>query len=66
MDLKIDITDLKALYIACKMPDSFEAFVNQCERGYKDYHARNTAQPEKYGQPKTYSQWINAQTIALT
>ena len=65
MDFTIEKDDLKCLYIACKLTLSFDAFVKECEQNYIEYHKRNLDNLEKYGQPKTYSQWVNGQTIAL-
>jgi hypothetical protein len=62
----IDKEDLKCLFIACKLDVSFEKFVKDCEDGYSDYFKRNLENLEKYGKPKTFSQWVNGQIIALT
>lgn len=61
----IDNNDLKCLFIACKPKQSFDEFIKECEQGYLDYHKRNLDNLQKYGQPKTYSQWVNGQTISL-
>ena len=66
INFTIDNNDLKCLYIACKLTLSFDVFVKECEQNYLDYHKRNSDNLEKYGQPKTYSQWINSQTLSLT
>ena len=66
LDLTIDQDDLKALFIACKLPISFPVFCTRNEKAYKEYHARNTNNVERYGKPKTFSQWVNAQIISLT
>ena len=66
INFTIDNNDLKCLFIACDFKKSFSEFVKECEQGYRLYHKRNLDNLQKYGQPKTYSQWINGQTIALT
>jgi hypothetical protein len=66
INFTIDNNDLKSLFIACKVKQSFDKFVKECEQGYRDYHQRNLDNLEKYGQPKTYSQWVNGQIISLT
>jgi hypothetical protein len=66
IDFTIDEDDLKCLYIACKPIESFNEFVKDCKEGYAYYHKRNLDDLQKYGQPKTFSQWINGQIIYLT
>lgn len=66
INFTIDNNDLKCLFIACNSKNTFSEFVKECEQGYRLYHKRNLDNLQKYGQPKTYSQWINGQTIALT
>jgi hypothetical protein len=66
INFTIDNNDLKCLFIACDFKKSFSEFVKECEQGYRLYHKRNLDNLQKYGQPKTYSQWINGQTISLT
>lgn len=66
IDLTIDQDDLKCLFIACKPKQSFGEFMKECEQGYLDYHKRNLENLQRYGQPKTYSQWVNGQIIYLT
>ena len=66
ISFKIDNEDLKCLFIACGEKGSFDNFVIDCQEGYKDYYKRNLDNLEKYGNPKTYSQWINGQIVALT
>jgi len=65
IDFTIDQDDLKALFISCKLKTNFDSFENECKQSYADYHKRNLNDPVKYGQPKTFSQWINGQIIAL-
>lgn len=66
IDFTIEQDDLKCLYIACKQKQTFNQFVKDCEQGYADYRKRNLDNLDRYGQPKTYSQWINGQIIYLT
>ena len=67
LDFTIDKEDLKCLFIACRNAyKSFDEFIKDSEKGYSEYYKRNSDNPEKYGNPKTYSQWVNGQIIALT
>jgi hypothetical protein len=69
IDFTIDIEDLKCLFIVCTKAFKnvpFDSFVNNCKISYCLYHKRNTENLEKYGSPKTFSQWVNGQIIALT
>jgi len=67
IDFTIDQDDLKCLFIACRNAyKSFEEFIQDSKKGYTEYHKRNSDNVEKFGNPKTYSQWINGQIIALT
>lgn len=66
LDFTIEQNDLKCLFIACKLPLTFENFIKDCKKSYSDYYTRNSTDSKKYGTPKTFSQWINGQTIALT
>jgi hypothetical protein len=66
MKLQINLEDLKCLFIACQYKGSIENFIKECEVGYNLYFQRNQNDLIKYGEPKTYSQWINGQTICLT
>lgn len=66
IDFIIDQDDLKCLFIACKLPVTFENFIKDCKSSYLEYYKRNSENLERYGAPKTYSQWINGQIIALT
>jgi hypothetical protein len=66
INFNIDNEDLKWLFIACNCQMTFSEFVKECEQGYRDYHKRNLDDLQKYGQPKTYSQWVNGQIISLT
>lgn len=60
-DFTIDLIDLQTLYIHTRkaygnMP--FEAWVLECQKAYNEYL-------EKRENPKTYSQWVNGQILAL-
>lgn len=67
IDFTIDQDDLKCLFLACRDAyKSFAEFVEYSKKGYTEYHKRNSDNTEKYGNPKTYTQWINGQIIALT
>lgn len=61
IDFTVDKNDLKCLFIACKINGSFNSFIKECEQAYIEYHERNLNNMQKYGKPKTFSQWINAQ-----
>jgi hypothetical protein len=66
INLTIDQDDLKCLFIACKLEVSFATFEKDCYNSYRDYYSRNINNVQVYGEPKTFSQWVNAQIIALT
>jgi hypothetical protein len=66
INFTIDNNDLKCLFIACNCKNTFSEFVKECEQGYRLYHKRNLDNLQKYGQPKTYSQWVNGQILSLT
>lgn len=66
IDFTIDIDDLKCLFVACNAKGSFVKFITETEQSYSEYYIRNLGNPEKYGNPKTFSQWVNGQIIALT
>lgn len=69
IDFSIDEDDLKCLMVNCLDAYNgytFEKFVDEAKQGYSEYHKRNLANLEKYGQPKTFSQWVNGQIISLT
>jgi hypothetical protein len=66
MNLQIDNNDLKILYIKTSfLYANFDEFKKECKKSYIEYFDRNTHNIEKYGQPKTFSQWINKQIIIL-
>ena len=65
IDFTVEENDLKCLFVACERTDSFGVFVEDCKKAYKEYHKRNSENPIRFGHPKTFSQWVNAQTIAL-
>ena len=61
LNFGIDQEDLKVLYIKVKSAYNnipFNDFVGECKIVYKEY----TKNKEN---PKTYSQWVNGQIIAL-
>jgi hypothetical protein len=69
LNFDIDKEDLKVLFI--HVSDAykgiyFEKFVIEAQNSYLDYFNRNMNNLQKYGTPKTFSQWVNAQIIALT
>jgi hypothetical protein len=67
IDFTIDQEDLKCLFIACiNAYKSFDEFVEDSKKSYTEYHKRNLDNLAKYGNPKTFSQWVNGQIIALT
>lgn len=66
IDFTIDEDDLKCLYLACKPKKTFNEFVKDCKQGYTNYHKRNLDDLQRYGNPKTFSQWVNGQVIYLT
>lgn len=65
IDFTIEENDLKCLFIACESRDAFSVFVEDCKKAYEEYHKRNSENPIMFGRPKSFSQWVNAQTIAL-
>jgi len=68
-ELKIEDQDLRILFLKSEYTNfskqGFENFVIECKKSYLDYYNRNINNLEKYGNPKTYSQWVNVQIIAL-
>jgi len=68
-DLRIELQDLRLLFLKSKYTkfskQGFEAFVIESKKSYLDYYNRNINNLNKYGNPKTYSQWVNGQIIAL-
>lgn len=65
INFNIDNKDLQCLFVACDYKKSFSEFVKECEQGYRLYHERSLDNLQKYGQPKTYSQWVNGQILSL-
>jgi len=63
LDLKIDNLDLKTLYLiteaAYVFNISFNSWCLTVEEDYLEYAAKKES-------PKTFSQWVNGQIIALT
>jgi len=69
LDYTIDQDDLKVLFVHTREAYprvGFNQWVEIAKADYARYHKRNTDNPERYGTPKTFSQWVNGQTIALT
>jgi hypothetical protein len=70
MDFTIDEQDLRILFLHTQSTkfskDGFKKFILDCENSYSEYYKRNMNNVSRYGLPKTYSQWVNAQIIALT
>ena len=68
-DLKIELQDLRLLFLKSEYTkfskQGFEDFVIECKKSYLDYYNRNINNINRYGNPKTYSQWVNGQIIAL-
>lgn len=69
LDFTIDSQDLRILFLKTDninfSKKGFETFVEECKKGYYEYYNRNINNLEKYGNPKTYSQWVNGSIIAL-
>ena len=69
LNFTIDAQDLKILYLHTRdayKGMSFEKWVIQAKDYYKIYYNRNLNNLQKYGTPKTFSQWVNGQIISLT
>ena len=66
IDFTIERNDLKCLFLHASNRCTFEKFVSEAKQSYSEYHKRNSENLEKYGSPKTFSQWVNGQIIALT
>jgi len=68
-DLKIEDQDLRILFLKTESTkfsaQGYSNFIKECEVAYLDYFNRNMNNLEKYGTPKTYSQWVNGQIIYL-
>ena len=66
VDFKIDRQDLEVLFIATrdgyKRGITFQNWKYNCEASYEEYFERQVQLNEK---PKTFSQWVNGQIIAL-
>jgi hypothetical protein len=69
LDFTIEEQDFRILFLKMPQykltPQGFEAFKKECKESYVSYFNRNTNNLTKYGEPKTFSQWINAQIIVL-
>jgi hypothetical protein len=70
LDFTIDEQDLRILFLHTQTTkftkDGFNQFILECKQSYFEYYKRNLNNVSRYGLPKTYSQWVNAQIIALT
>ena len=44
---------------------SFDLWLKLMKSAHEDYCKRNNANLSKYGEPKTYHDWINGQILAL-
>lgn len=69
IDFTVSENDIKCLFIASLSGVkgyTFEKFVSECKEGYLMYYNRNMNDLKYYGKPKTYSQWINGQILAIT
>ena len=69
LSLQIENQDLRILFLKTSTTSfslkGFNDFIKECEDAYLDYFNRNINNLEKYGNPKTYSQWVNGQIISL-
>ena len=62
IDFKIDQEDLKALFVLTRFAYgnmTFNSWVEECKNSYASF-VKNKENP------KTFSQWVNGQIIALT
>lgn len=69
LNFTIDAEDLKFMYSHTKHAYngvSIDKWVIEVKNSYKEYFNRNLNDLQKYGTPKTFSQWVNAQIISLT
>jgi hypothetical protein len=69
VDFTIDQDDLKCLFLHTEkayQAYTFEKFVEECKQVYIDYRKRNLDNLAKYGEPKSFSQWVNGQVVYLT
>ena len=66
----IEEQDLRILFLKTQTTkfskQGFNNFIKECEDSYSNYFNRNMNNLERYGNPKTYSQWVNGQIISLT
>jgi hypothetical protein len=61
INFQIDLEDLQALYMHSRQAYgnmSFENWTSECKKAYVEYLNNRE-------NPKTYSEWVNAQIIAL-
>lgn len=69
LNFEIANDDLKLLFLYTKdayKNKSFDNWLIEVKNSYKDYYNRNLNNLQKYGNPKTFSQWVNGQIISLT
>lgn len=68
-EFTIEDQDLRILFLKTQntkfSAQGYINFIKECQEGYLDYFNRNMNNLEKYGIPKTYSQWVNGQIIYL-
>lgn len=68
LDFTIELEDLQILFVKTRHAYknmSFEKWTEEAKKSYSEYHERNSNDLKKYGQPKTFFQWVNGQIIAL-
>ena len=66
INFDIQQDDLKALFIACggcRRKQSFNMWVHNTEANYEEYFLKFT---ELKREVKTFSEWVNGQTVAMT
>jgi len=67
INFEIDLEDLKVLFLhtkfAFKKNITFNMWVHNCQSSYEQYFERQIQLNET---PKSFSQWVNGQIIALT
>jgi hypothetical protein len=68
-NFEIDNNDLDILYLHTKdayKGISLDKWRIGVKNDYKEYYIRNLNNLQRYGTPKTFSQWVNGQIISLT
>ena len=69
LNFEIDNNDLDILYLHTMDAYngmSLDKWVIEIKIAYKEYYNRNLNNSQRYGTPKTFSQWVNGQIISLT